>query len=101
MTKYDTIEKEFHQIEDIVVEYYQIDKNDLLKSNKEEVVDARYCLISILCDKYQDSIIAKVSGLSKSVVNKIRNIVGNKNKSRSFYFDLNNVKSIAYNKINY
>lgn len=49
------------------------DKQEILKSNKEETVDARYILIYILSTKLTDKEIAKVTGLSKSYANKVRN----------------------------
>lgn len=95
MTKYDAIRYDLENISNIITSYFDINKDDLFKSNKEEIVEARYCLIYILCSKYKDVDIAKVTGLSKSVVNKIRNIVGRNNKNRSFYIELNNIKALC------
>lgn len=94
MTKYDNLYKDFDIVSDIVVSYFDIDKSELITSNKENVVDARYCLIYILCDKYKDFDIAKVACVSKSVVNKIRNQINSNLRSYDFYNDLKVVKSL-------
>lgn len=96
MTKYDNLYKDFDIVSDIVVSYFDIDRRELTKSNKENIVDARYCLIHILCDKYKDSDIAKVVGVSKSVVNKIRNQTNSNLRSYDFYNDLRVVKNLLY-----
>lgn len=98
MTKYDNLYKDFNRVSDIVSSYFDIDKSELTKSNKENVVDARYCLIYILCNKYKDFDIAKVLGVSKSVVNKIRNQINSNSRSYDFYNDLKVVKSLLNEK---
>ena len=98
MTKYDNLYKDFNRVSDIVSSYFDIDKSELTKSNKENVVDARYCLIYILCNKYKDFDIAKVLGVSKSVVNKIRNQINSNSRSYDFYNDLKVVKSLINEK---
>lgn len=98
MTKYDNLYKDFNRVSDIVSSYFDIDKGELTKSNKENVVDARYCLIYILCNKYKDFDIAKVLGVSKSVVNKIRNQINSNLRSYDFYNDLKVVKSLLNEK---
>lgn len=98
MTKYDNLYKDFNRVSDIVSSYFDIDKSELTKSNKENVVDARYCLIYILCNKYKDFDIAKVLGVSKSVVNKIRNQINSNLRSYDFYNDLKVVKSLLNEK---
>ena len=98
MTKYDNLYKDFSIVSDIIVSYFDIDKSELITSNKENVVDARYCLIYILCDKYKDFDIAKVLCVSKSVVNKIRNQINSNLRSYDFYNDLKVVKSLLNEK---
>ena len=98
MTKYDNLYKDFNIVRDIIVSYFDIDKSELITSNKENVVDARYCLIYILCDKYKDFDIAKVLCVSKSVVNKIRNQINSNLRSYDFYNDLKVVKSLLNEK---
>lgn len=98
MTKYDNLFKDFNILSDIVSSYFDIDKSELTKSNKENVVDARYCLIYILCNKYKDFDIAKVLGISKSVVNKIRNQINSNLRNYDFYNDLKVVKSLFNEK---
>lgn len=98
MTKYDNLYKDFNMVSNIVSAYFDIDKSELTKSNKENVVDARYCLIYILCNKYKDFDIAKVLGVSKSVVNKIRNQINCNLRSYDFYNDLKVVKSLLNEK---
>lgn len=98
MTKYDNLFKDFNILSDIVSSYFDIDKSELTKSNKENVVDARYCLIYILCNKYKDFDIAKVLGISKSVVNKIRNQINSNLMNYDFYNDLKVVKSLFNEK---
>ena len=98
MTKYDNLYKDFNIVSDVIVSYFDIDKSELITSNKENVVDARYCLIYILCDKYKDFDIAKVLCVSKSVVNKIRNQINSNLRSYDFYNDLKVVKSLLNEK---
>lgn len=98
MTKYDNLYKDFNIVSDIIVSYFDIDKSELITSNKENIVDARYCLIYILCDKYKDFDIAKVLCVSKSVVNKIRNQINSNLRSYDFYNDLKVVKSLLNEK---
>lgn len=96
MRKYDAIIADFNKLREIVVSYYDIDDDELLKCNKENVVEARYCLISIMCDKYNDFDISKICGLSKSLVNKIRNRVNSNQMHKCFYIDLKNIKKSYY-----
>ena len=94
MTKYDTLREDLSKLLDVVTSYYNIDADELFIRNTEDIVDARYCLISILCEKYKDSDISSICGVSKSVVNKVRNAINSKFKNNSFSVDLKNVKSL-------
>lgn len=46
---------------------------EILNSNRECCVDARYILVHILSQKLTDDEIASVTGLSRTCANKIRN----------------------------
>lgn len=94
MTKYDPIREDLSKLLDIVSSYYDVNKKELFVSNKANVVDARYSLIALLCEKYKDSDISIICGLSKSVVNKIRNAINVRCKNRTFNIGLNNVKNL-------
>ncbi|UVX35896.1 MAG: DnaA protein [Bacteriophage sp.] len=50
-----------------------IKENDLLHSNSEEAVDARYILIHLLSQKLTDGQISTLTKLTRQSVNKIRN----------------------------
>ena len=84
MTRLGALREEYIKISSIVKGYFEIDEPTLLKSNKEDAVDARYILVGILCEKYNDSDISAVCGLSKSVVNKIRNQILMNQRSKYF-----------------
>lgn len=62
----------YKRVKDIVCEIAEVDES-LFTSNKESCVDARYILVSILCGFFTDDEIAKLTGLSRSCANKIRN----------------------------
>lgn len=95
MKRLDALRHEYDNVSRIIKEYFEIDETSLLKSNKECAVDARYVLISILCETHNDNDIAVVSKLSKSVVNKIRNQVLTKQRSNYFYDVLKTIKSLV------
>lgn len=63
----------FNEILDKVSEATELHPEEILKSNKEECVDARYVLIAVLSERYSDRQISEVSGLSKQLVNKAKN----------------------------
>lgn len=96
MTKYDTLKADLSKLLDVVTSYYNICADEIFIRNTEDIVDARYCLISILCEKYKDSDISSICGVSKSVVNKVRNAINSRCKNNSFLVDLKNVKSLFY-----
>ena len=95
MTRLGALREEYTKISSIVKGYFEIDEPTLLKSNKEDAVDARYVLIGILCEKYNDSDISVVCGLSKSVVNKIRNQILMNQRSKYFFTVLKNIKELV------
>lgn len=57
----------------LVCDYTELSEEDVLTSNREECVDARYILIGVLAEYLTDEEIAKLSGLTRSCCNKIRN----------------------------
>ena len=65
--------KLFNEILDKVAEVTEIDSDNILHSNKEECVDARYVLIAVLSERLSDRQIAEVTGLSHQLVNKVKN----------------------------
>lgn len=95
MTRLDALREEYRKTSSIVKEYFEITETTLLKSNKEDAVDARYVLVGILCEKYNDSDISVVCGLSKSVVNKIRNQILMNQRSKYFFTVLKNIKELV------
>lgn len=48
-------------------------ETDLIHSNSEEAVDARYILIHLLSQRFSDSQISRLTTLTRQSVNKIRN----------------------------
>lgn len=54
----------------------------ILHCNREECVDARYVLVSVLSGKLSDRQIARVSGLSVQLVNKAKNAFHNRCRYR-------------------
>lgn len=95
MARLDALREEYIKISGIVKEYFEITETTLLKSNKEDAVDARYVLVSILCENHNDGDIAVVCNLSKSVVNKIRNQVLMHQRSKYFFTVLKNIKELV------
>ena len=94
MTKFDNAYLRFNEGLSIVSSYFQVDKSKVLTCNEEDCVNARYCLIYIMCEKYHDSDIAKISGLSKSCINKIRNNTRFKLEDYSFRSSLKSIKDL-------
>lgn len=78
---------------------YDIDESKILKSNNEEVVDARYILIYILSMKLTDKEISKVTGVSKSFANKVRNTFHKRIKKYSLKKKFEEIKSLIEIKV--
>lgn len=91
MNKYDSIKKKYNDISSAVANYYAISIDEMYKLNREDCVNARYCAIYILCEKYTDADIAKVCNLSKNCINKIRNKFRDKLSSHTFREDYNSI----------
>ena len=68
----------------LVCDYTELSEEDVLTSNREECVDARYILVGIMGEYLTDEEIAKLSGLTRECCNKIRN--GMKVKFMRFSF---------------
>ena len=65
-----------------VCESMELTENDVLHSNKDECVDARYLVVSLLSERLSDRQIADVSGWSYQLVNKARNSFSDRCKYR-------------------
>lgn len=95
MNKYDSIKKKYIDISIAVANYYAISIDEMYKLNREDCVNARYCAIYIMCDRYTDYDISKVCSLSKNGVNKIRNKFRDKLSNLSFNEDYQNILMIV------
>ena len=65
-----------------VCESMELTCDDVLHSNKDECVDARYLVVSLLSERLSDRQIADVSGWSYALVNKARNSFSERCKFR-------------------
>ena len=65
-----------------VCEAMELACDDVLHSNKEECVDARYLVIAVLSERMSDRQIAEVSGWSIQLVNKAKNAFSERCKYR-------------------
>ena len=72
----------FNEILSKVSEVTELQPEEILKSNKEECVDARYVLIAVLSERLSDRQIAEVSGWSVQLVNKAKNSFASRSKYR-------------------
>lgn len=72
----------FNEILSKVSEVTELQPEEILKSNKEECVDARYVLIAVLSERLSDRQIAEVSGWSVQLVNKAKNNFASRSKYR-------------------
>ena len=98
MTKFDSVSNLFDKLLTIVSSYFKVDRMKVLNSNIEDCVNARYCLIYLLCEKFRDDDIVKVSGLSRSCVNKIRNNTRIKLEDYCFRGYLKDIRSLAFSE---
>lgn len=76
----------------IVSDCCKVSKEKIISSKKEECVNARYILVSILGEWYTDNEIAELTGLSRPCTNKIRN----KFKSRLKRYNVNCIPNEQY-----
>ena len=65
--------KLYEQIKYLVCDYSELNENEVLLSNREECVDARYIMVGVLSNYFTDDEIAKFTGLTRACANKIRN----------------------------
>ena len=63
----------FNNVLEKVSETTDVNVDSILRSNKEECVDARYIAIAVLSERLSDRQISEVSGWSIQLVNKARN----------------------------
>lgn len=63
----------FNEVLENVCRSLELDRESVMHSNKEECVDARYVVISVLSERLSDRQIAEVSGWSVQLVNKAKN----------------------------
>lgn len=63
----------FKEVLGKVCELTEISVDNVLHSNREECVDARYIVIAVLSERMSDRQIAEVSGWSIQLVNKAKN----------------------------
>lgn len=63
----------FENVMERVCSAMEVSRDDVLRSNKEECVDARYLAIALLSERLSDRQISEVSGWSVQLVNKARN----------------------------
>lgn len=73
---------------DFLSKYFEVDKELILTSRAEEYVEVRYLLIQYLCSKYSDREVAKITDLTKSGVNTIKNKLDKKESLRELYNSL-------------
>lgn len=72
----------FNEVLEKVSEVTGIERMSVIRSNKEECVDARYVAIAILSEKLSDKQIAEVSGWSVQLVSKAKNAFKDRCKFR-------------------
>lgn len=63
----------FISVLDGVCKEMELNPDMVLHSNREECVDARYIVVSVLSERFSDRQIAEMSGWSWQLVNKARN----------------------------
>lgn len=63
----------FDSVLNRVCEEMEVSREDVMRSNKEECVDARHLVIAVMSERFSDRQIAEVSGWSYNLVNKARN----------------------------
>jgi len=78
------MEKLYKQALQIVMDSFHLSEEDIMKRNLEECVNARYIFFGSVCKYYTDTELSKLSSLSRSLINKIRNTVDA--KARNSYF---------------
>ena len=72
----------FNEVLESVCKAMGLDADSVMKSNKEECVDARYLVIAVLSSKLSDKQIAEISGWSVQLISKAKNSFQNRCKTR-------------------
>lgn len=83
----------------LVCDYTEIDERDVITSNREVCVDARYILVGVLSEYLTDEEIAKQSGLTRACCNKIRNGMRAKMTRYSFRCMFQSIKGKVKDKV--
>lgn len=67
---------EYQKVMESVCRHYGLEENNLLHSNKEDCVDARATLVSILIGKgLTEANLVQLTGLTQQCVNKLKNSI--------------------------
>lgn len=85
------LEKIYQEVKAAVCRETGVDEESILHSIKEPCVDARYIMVHLLSQWMTDEEISRVTGLSRTCANKIRNSFQrriNKYSIRSVYGDI-------------
>lgn len=83
----------------VVCEYSELEEHDIMTSNKEEYVNARYALIGALSEYLTDEEIAKHSSLTRACANKIRNGMRERLNRYSFRCMFQSIKGKVKDKV--
>lgn len=81
----------------LVSDYTELQHSEILQSNREECVDARYILIGVLGEYLTDEELAQLTKLTRSCCNKIRNGMKAKMYRYSFRCLFNSVNELVKN----
>lgn len=79
---------------EVVCNVCEVNKIQIFNSNKEDIVDARYIFVYILSIKLTDIEISKMTGFSKSLVNKVRNTFNMRIKKYSLKYKFKKVEDL-------
>lgn len=76
---------EYGRILDSVCRHYGLECGRVIRSNKEECVDARATLVhACICKGFTESELVELTGLSQQCINKLRNSVRFREKRWAF-----------------
>lgn len=78
------MDKWYNQILSLVCRVTRVSPDEIFKSNREEIVDARYILLYKLSEYFTDIEMAKMCGVSRELTNKVRRSFEPKLKKFSF-----------------
>lgn len=75
----------YQQIFSAVCRHYGLEEARLLRSNKEECVDARATLVHVcICRGMSEAELVQLTGLTQQCINKLKNSVRQREKGWSF-----------------